>query len=257
MCNLFYKGVDNLTKKPEIMVLGTFHFQGSVDVIQSNVGNLMTAEKQQEINHVVDKLVAFNPTQIAVEIEKVHNEKLNKSYQDYKNNSFDLTVNEVHQLGFKIGKKLNLETISAVDWMENINNRSIDDVFKWAQANQSDLYDKIISEYISKLEIDFHGLTVLEILKRLNKGEKQVPLDHELYMLIARIGKGNDYVGIDWVRWWYQRNLIIFKNILDLIHDENERILVIIGVGHRYLINQFLSESNEVTIVNPNTFLEM
>lgn len=203
----------------------------------------------------VDKLVAFNPTKIAVEIEKVHNEKLNISYQDYKKNAFDLTVNEVHQLGFKTGKKLNLETISAVDWMENINNRSIDDVLKWAEVNQPDLYDKIISEYIPKLEVDFDGLTVLEILKRLNKGEKQVPLDHELYMLIARIGKGHDYVGIDWVRWWYQRNLIIYKNILDLIQDDNERILVIIGSGHRYLIEQFLSESNEVEIVNPSTFL--
>lgn len=141
--------------------------------------------------------------------------------------------------------------------MENINNRSIDDVFKWAESNQSDLYDKIISEYISKLEMEFQDLTVLEILKRLNKDEQQVPLDHEAYMQIARIGKGNDYVGIDWVRWWYQRNLIIYKNIMDLIHDENERILVIIGSGHRHLVNQFLSESDEVLIVNPSTFLEM
>ena len=103
--------------------------------------------------------------------------------------------------------------------------------------------------------MEFQDLTVLEILKRLNKDEQQVPLDHEVYMQIARIGKGNDYVGIDWVRWWYQRNLIIYKNILDLIQDENERILMIIGAGHRYLINQFLSESNEVIIVNPSTFL--
>lgn len=237
------------------MVLGTFHFQGSVDVIQSNAGNLITAEKQQEINSVVDKLVAFNPTQIAVEIEKIHNEKLNENYQAYKNDSFDLTVNEVHQLGFKTGKKLNLETISAVDWMENINHRSIDDVLKWAEANQSDLYDKIISKYISKLEMEFQDLTVLEILKQLNKDEQQVPLDHEAYMQIARIGKENDYVGIDWVRWWYQRNLIIYKNILDLIHDEGERMLVIIGSGHRYLITQFLSESDEVTMVNPSTLI--
>lgn len=246
-----------MINKPQVMVLGTFHFQGSGDMIQSNAGNLMTAEKQQEINIVVDKLAAFKPTQIAVEIEKVHNEKLNKSYQDYKNNSFDLRVNEVHQLGFKTGKKLNLETISAVDWMENINNRSIDEVLKWCEENQPVLYDRIINEYISKIDMDFQSLSVLEILKRMNKKEKQIPLDHELYMQIARIGKGNDYVGIDWVRWWYQRNLIIYKNILDLIHDQNEQILVIIGAGHRYLINQFLGESNEVTIVNPNTFLEI
>lgn len=244
-----------MRNKPEVMVLGTFHFQGSLDVVQNNSGDLMTEEKQREINEVLEKISAFKPTKIAVEVEKIHNETLNQNYQEYRNHSFHLTANEVHQLGFKLGKKLNIETISAVDWMEKIGNRSIDEVLKWAESHQPDLYKKIMNDYISKLEMGFNHLTVLEILKQLNENRGGVPLDHQAYMQIARIGNEHDSIGIDWVRWWYQRNLILYKNVLDLIKDENERVLLIIGSGHRYLIQQFLAESGEVTIKNPTQFL--
>lgn len=244
-----------MSNKPEVMVVGTFHFQGSVDVVQHNTGDLMSTEKQVEINNVVEKLSTFKPTKIAVEVEKTHNYKLNNNFQEYINDSFNLTANEVHQLGFKLGKKLNIDAISAIDWMGNVGNRSIDEVFKWAEINQPDLYNLIMDDYISKLEMNFEQLTVSETLKYLNGTEERLLLDHQAYMQIARIGTENNYVGIDWVRWWYQRNLIIYKNILDLITSENERVLVIIGSGHNYLINQFLSESGEVIIKYPHQFL--
>lgn len=154
-------GYDNLSKA-KVMVLGTFHFQGSLDVIQNQSGDLMSEEKQIEIAHVVSKLTDFKPTKIAVEIDKIDHDKLNQSFQDYLNNSFDLSINEVHQLGFKIGKELKLDSISAIDWMESIGNRSIQEVLDWAHNNQLDLYNKIMDEYILKLDMDFQGLNVLE-----------------------------------------------------------------------------------------------
>ena len=74
-------------------------------------------------------------------------------------------------------------------------------------------------------------------------------------MHIARIGNDDEYIGIDWVRWWYQRNLIIYTNILDLIATKDDRVLVIIGSGHLHVTNQFLSESGEVDLLNPLNYL--
>lgn len=238
------------------MVLGTFHFQGSSDMVQVANGELTSKKKQQEILEVVEKVSQFKPTKVAVESEKKSNQQLNQNYQDYLNDSFTLSINEVHQLGFRISKRMNLREIYGIDWMENIGNRGIDEVFGWAKQNQPSLYDTIMNDYLDKLQTDFNGFTLSKTLIQLNN-KNQASKEQEAYMQIARIGSEDKYIGIDWVRWWYQRNLIIFKNIMDLIHDENERILLIIGAGHRYLINQFLSESNEVTIVNPNTFLEI
>ena len=244
-------GYDNVSKA-RVMVLGTFHFQGSLDIIQNQAGDLMSEEKQHEIDAVVRKLNDFKPTKIPVEMERKQHDELNDNYQNYLNDNYALTANEIHQLGFKLGRELHLKEISAVDWMENIGNRSINEVLDWARDKQPDLYTKIMNEYIANLEVDYQGLTVMDIIRQINRPN---PLDHETYMHIARIGNEAEYIGIDWVRWWYQRNLIIYKNVFDLIVSTDDRILVIIGSGHLHLINQFLSESGEVELVNPLDYL--
>lgn len=138
--------------------------------------------------------------------------------------------------------------------MENIGQRSINEVLDWVKQHQSDLYDTIMNDYLLKLDFNLSELTVSEALKSLNNKER-TKMDHQAYMQISRIGNDDEYIGIDWVRWWYQRNLIIYKNILDLIESNDERIILIIGAGHIHLVTQFLQESGEVEIVNPNDFL--
>lgn len=86
------------------MLLGTFHFEGSSDIVQIKSGQLTSDKKQQEIADVVEKITKFKPTKVAVEIEKKYNDKLNKNYLDFLNDSFTLTLNEVHQLGFRISQ---------------------------------------------------------------------------------------------------------------------------------------------------------
>ncbi len=240
--------------KPQVMVLGTFHFQGSSDLVQVENGQLTSEEKQQEILEVVENISKFQPTKVAVEVEKKKNNRLNENYQAYLNESFELSLNEVHQLGFRISKQMELENIYGIDWMENSGNRGIDEVFKWAKQKQPSLYSSIMEEYLSKLEVNFEGLTVLETLKRLNNKENPAK-EQQAYMQIARIGTNYEYIGIDWLRWWYQRNLIIYKNLLDLADGKEDKILLIIGSGHLYLVNQFLSESGEVEIIEPNDYL--
>lgn len=242
------------TRKPKVMLLGTFHFEGSSDIVQIKSGQLTSDKKQQEIADVVEKITKFKPTKVAVEIKKKYNDKLNKNYLDFLNDSFTLTLNEVHQLGFRISQNQQLKAIYAIDWMENVDNRGIGDVFDWAKENQPSLFNAIMNQYINQLEPEISDLSISEALKLFNQ-DKQSKKEQEAYMQIARIGIDDEYIGIDWLRWWYQRNLIIYKNIIDLIESEDERILLIIGAGHRYLINQFLTESGTVDIIDPNQYL--
>jgi len=181
------------------MILGSFHFQGSLDVVQTETEILMYKEKQQEINVVVKKLSEFNPTKVAVEVEKQNNRTLTDNYHDYIKNKFDLTVNEIHQLGFKLSKRLNLENIFGIDWMENIGQKSINEVLDWAHQNQPTLYQKIMSEYISKLDVNLSDLSVSDALRKLNNKER-IKLDHQMYMQVSKIGNNNEYIGISWVR---------------------------------------------------------
>ena len=48
------------TRKPKVMLLGTFHFEGSSDIVQIKSGQLTSDKKQQEIADVVEKITKFS-----------------------------------------------------------------------------------------------------------------------------------------------------------------------------------------------------
>jgi hypothetical protein len=79
--------------------------------------------------------------------------------------------------------------------------------------------------------------------------------NHKLYMDIAKIGEFENYVGIDWLIWWYQRNLILFSNLTRLADSPKERILFIIGAAHIQLLSQFLQESEDYEVEWSHTYL--
>ena len=56
--------------KPKVLILGTFHFAGSLDFIQEETDSFLSANRQREINDVISKLAKFNPTKVAVEVIK-------------------------------------------------------------------------------------------------------------------------------------------------------------------------------------------
>ena len=134
-------------------------------------------------------------------------------------------------------------------------NRAFSQVLDWAKIEQPDLSRFIDEEYRSKLQMSLKDKSVFDLICNYNKGifiKKQ----HEMYMQIARIGKGNEYVGIDWVRWWYQRNLIIYSNLAEITNSSSDKTVLIIGSAHVYLVSQFLKESGLFDVVTLDAYLE-
>ena len=122
----------------------------------------------------------------------------------------------------------------------------------WAEKEQTEFF-QLIDTYRSKLILPLDEKRIDELIRSLNE-EKYIKKQHEMYMHIARIGRGSDYVGIDWMRWWYQRNLILFANLAE-ISSSNDRVLLIIGAAHVHLVAQFLKESGLFEIVSVSEFL--
>lgn len=76
-----------------------------------------------------------------------------------------------------------------------------------------------------------------------------------MYLTIAQIEKDYDYIGIDWVRWWYQRNLSIYTNVTKLINTPSERVILLIGGAHLHLLRQFFRESGVFHVEDVNDYL--
>lgn len=81
--------------------------------------------------------------------------------------------------------------------------------------------------------------------------------DHQEYLrFIARVGLGDEYPGANWVvHSWYARNLKIFVNLTRITESADDRILLIIGAGHTYLVQQFFEESGDYIIESPLKYL--
>lgn len=96
--------------------------------------------------------------------------------------------------------------------------------------------------------------SILEGFKRVNEAET-VKMLHEFYMELAMIGKEKDYYAMDWLTWWYKRNLILYSNVRRQITSPQDRVLLLIGGSHVHLIKQFLNESGVCTMVDANEYL--
>lgn len=239
--------------KPKVLVLGTHHMNPTEDMVQEN-GELLP-NREQEILEVIEKLKRFEPTKVAVEVEVKYQDKLDEQYNQYLNESFKLPTSEIFQIGFRLAKEMNHKKVHAIDWMEILpGQRAFGAVVEWAKEHQPELYE-FYSEFLRKnTNHPREGLTLIEMFRNFND-PNNIKLSHQGYMHFARIGYKENYVAMDWLRWWYQRNLIIYTNLARLVEHENDRIFLVIGFDHLYTVNQFLEESGMFDVEYAHKYL--
>jgi hypothetical protein len=223
--------------KPKVLVLGSFHmFEHE---------GLDSDKRQLEIEELVAKLEKYKPTKIAVEMTPEDGADTNESFKKYKAGTGELTMNEIDQVGFRLALKMGHEQIYPTDWMGD-SEIGYGEVEQWAKDNQP--------EYLTELYEGFNfpnltdDKTVLDYYKELNS-PTLINLLHKIYVNVARIGESTNYVGINWLSWWYKRNLIMFANLTRLMESKEERILFIVGGSHTSIVTKFLEESEVCEIV--------
>ncbi len=108
----------------EIILVGTFHYPERFDIFSDDV--------QNQIDMFTDKLASFYPNKIAVEFPYRMQSELDKLYEQSDKNPFGenvvydnierygsirpfKSVDEIVQIGFRLGKKLNHDKIYGID----------------------------------------------------------------------------------------------------------------------------------------------
>ncbi|MEE9363667.1 MAG: DUF5694 domain-containing protein [Cellulophaga sp.] len=101
----------------EVMLLGSWHFayynNDSHKTATEDIVDLSSGQRQKEIKAVVQRLKDFNPTIICIESQ--NQKRIDSSYNAYLKNEYQLEIDETEQLGFRVGKQLNLKKMHAVD----------------------------------------------------------------------------------------------------------------------------------------------
>lgn len=243
---------------PKVMLLGTYHFDNpNADYVKTNYDNILSEKRQHEVEILLDQLAQFAPTHIAIEAEPKIMDKLNARYQQYREGTFELTGNEIYQIGYRLAHKLNHAQLYGIDYRQEM---ELDRVFEYAPNNgQADLIAKIqtrIGEFMAKeQEIMQSGLTVSQIL-RFHNDPTFTDASYDLYMYEALIGKTGDYIGAEDVGRWYTRNLKTFAEISWLATSPDARILVIIGSGHTVLLRHYMNFCSHLELVSALDYLK-
>lgn len=241
--------------RPEVMVLGTFHFTGGgADYINPAVDDYLAPARQAEIEAVVEQLAAFRPTRIVVELAPQHEAAFNETYAAYRRGEQALTVNERQQIGMRLAARLGHDRLYAADYSAGMD---FEAMFAAGQDNgQTGLLARL-DALRARIEADDARLnrpdvTVGQRLAAANQPEF-IAL-HDVYLTLAQLGSVDDPVGANEMTNWWGRNLQIFAQI-SWVAEPGERVLVIYGAGHKFLLDQFIQDSVEMDWVDALPYL--
>jgi hypothetical protein len=263
ICNTAIAQQNEILPQTEIMTLGVFHFAyPNLDVVTTadkDKISVMEEPYQSEIIAISKALCDYKPTIIAVEVTPDQQFTIDSLYSLYKNNQLILGKGEVYQLGFRIGKNLNLPTIYCVnDWGKLYDN--VEELFKdTSRAAKFEAYFLNSPDSIYKTPISTKKVSsIINELNSLNEPD-QIKERLSVYLLnpFKYEEQPGDFIGADFETGrWFNRNLRIYRNIQRIPHQADDRILLIIGREHLNLLNLFFNVSKEFKFVSPLPYLE-
>ncbi len=237
-----------------VLVLGTYHFANpGLDVVKTEVADVLSAAKQAEIREVVEAIARLRPTKIAVEQVPASATRLDSLYRAYRTGRYELSRDETEQLGFRLAAHLDHPRLYPIDHRGEF---PFGPVMAYAQLHDP-AFAAFVQEEIARMTAEGNRVqrehTVGQIL-RLSNDPQKLARDHGMYMRFAKVGAGDTYVGADLLSKWYDRNIRIFTN-LQRIAEPGDRIVVIIGTGHAPILRELIAYDPAMELVEAIEYL--
>ncbi|MDQ2834643.1 MAG: DUF5694 domain-containing protein [Acidobacteriota bacterium] len=235
-----------------VMVVGAFHMANpGHDIHNLVVGDVLLPAPQAEIAHITDALAAFHPTKVMAEWPA---DRATEKYAQYLSGTLPPSRNEVVQLGFRLAKVSGLTHVYGID---------ADGDFPWnpvqqfaATHGQTSVLDHASRETQSMVEKETATLQTNGIAATLSYLNDPVRLtrDNAFYREMLSVGAGPQQPGVDLLTAWYHRNFLICANLIQNAHP-GDRIVVLFGAGHAFLLRQCVTETPGFILVEPNSFI--
>lgn len=242
-----------------ILLVGTFHFgypgMDSHKTKPEDKIDVLSSERQEEMNALVDYIARFKPTKIVVEAGR-NTGYLMKRYARWQNGTYDLKRQEIDQLAFPLMKQFDIDTLYGCDapsflWstlysedsmaMQPVLNR-IAEVEKTKDPMEEQFY-----EWYSYTDQYTLNHTLLETFQLMNKPHN-IQAMHGHYLIGAF--KRGEFEGADELALnWYSRNLRIFRLIQRIDAGPEDRVMVLFGAGHMAILAQQFTASPGFEVV--------
>lgn len=236
---------------PQVMLFGTFHFKDAgLDVVKPKDIDIFTSESQTYLEDFSRRLAEdFKPTEVLLEYNPENDEEINRRYQQYLADNFELPANEIYQLGFRIARHAGLERVHSFD------NRDVqwqaEGMFEYAKAHDSPemkTFNQYIDEFTTAEEQARANLSLRELLMRANDPALE-RMNMDLYLATNPIGVGDGYVGAVSTASWWERNFRMYANIQKHAKP-GKRVIAIGGSGHMAILKNLLQIDRRMEAVD-------
>lgn len=266
-------------KKIRIILLGSFHFNQSLDSNSSLHSNLFTEKRQDELNNIINNLVAQKPDKIFLEFTQKNQPYYDSIYNDFlKGNEpqkLRIKSNEIFQLGMKTAKKLGHTKVFGMNYQpeelgdstfkpRNNVEAAMRDLYK-AIGNYNDstrtnskFYDLPYPYKLPKQDSLLQKSTLSQFLLFLNSETKLQRDEFENWNYLYSMGTGTDMTITDYVgTFWYGTNLRNFNNVLRNVDVEKDKCyLIIYGSSHIPILKYFFKMNPFFEIEDLNKVLK-
>jgi len=240
--------------KTKVLVVGSFHFDyPNLDAHKTEKGDqvdVLSPKTAKEVTALVEYIKKFKPTKIAIEAFPEWN--ANQKLKEYNEGKYADKRDERYQLAMRIAKELKINELYSIDA-----NSVLDDLQEKFAKTDSLYFKNLSAEYdfqsddpVSKqYNIFFKSSepknfrSLLDLFKYTNGKEYH---QYEYGAYLSGDFKLREHDGADMLAlYWYDRNLRMFRNIQNIPHHPEDRLLVIVGNGHASVLRQLFTSSPE------------
>lgn len=245
----------------QVMLLGTFHFANpGRDAYKERFAvDILSPERQREVEGIVAGLATYRPTRIAVEWNRARQAELDSLYREYRAGRLAPRADEVFQIGFRLASRLGHERVYAVNTERH--EALLQAVTPFTRDFEAaDASDAWRSRYrrIYARDDSLKATRPLAVHLRDINAPAAIRRGHGAYLVgFFTVGGDTSYVGADFIGGWYDRNLRIFRNLQRITVDPDERLLVVYGAGHLATLRHFVESSPEYRLVEVADYLDV
>lgn len=240
----------------EVMIFGVFHFANpGKDVVKTTQVNVMTPENQAYLEALAKRIAEFKPTVILLEFDPEDQARIQEQYRQFLEGTSDLGSNEIYQLGFRIARLADLDTVFSFDEREI--GWEAEALFEYMASRAPETEAKMneLIADITKAKNDAHAARSLaELLVQANDPE-QDRLNKYLYIVTNGVGAGDNYVGADASASWWHRNFRMYANIQNHARP-GERVVAIGGQGHTAILKDLLAIDADRVAVDVRPYID-
>lgn len=236
----------------QVLIVGTFHF-GNPGRDQHNVEavDVMTPERQAQIDAVVDGLARFKPDMVAVEWPA---DVTTERYAAYRAGTLDPSRNEVVQLGFRLAAKQGLDAVHGIDVDGDF---PYEPLQAFAQAHgleaKLDAAQQEVGVMVAAMDKLQRESTIGAALRYMNL-PSTIDAGQAFYAQALRYGDGADQPGAALNAAWAARNYGICARLMQALKP-GARAVVFYGQGHVHLLQRCVIDMPGVELVQAGDYL--